>query len=75
MSEEASAAEDTRRCTCLPDERPESCPRKFAYRHCWRAAVLEETQRNIVLLKNHDRNFHEQALLDYLMRVKTALEV
>lgn len=37
-------------------------------------AVLEETQRYIVELKNRDRQPNEQKLLDYLMRVRDALE-
>jgi hypothetical protein len=67
-----SAAE--RGCTCHPDERPEPCEHKYAFRDCWRSAVLKETQSRIVWLKNHDRQPHEQALLDYMMRVRTALE-
>mgnify|MGYP001591421465 CR=1 FL=1 len=67
-------AEDTRTCTCYPGEGPVPCPRKFAFRDCWRAAVLEETQRTIVLLKNRDRQPHEQGLLNYMMRVRTCLE-
>jgi hypothetical protein len=72
---EAQAAVDTRTCTCFPGEGPVPCPRKFAYHDCWRAAVLKETQENIVALKNMDRNVHEQILLDYMMRVRTALDV
>jgi hypothetical protein len=66
---------NTRPCSCDPGEAPLPCPRKFALRDCWRAAVLEETQRHIVRLKNQDRHTDEQALLDYLMRVRTALEL
>lgn len=68
---------DTRSCTCYPGEGPIPpipCPRKFALRHCWQSAVREETQQHIVRLKNIDRNSGEQALLDYLMRVRIALE-
>lgn len=71
---ENEAKADTRNCTCFPGERPEPCERKFASRDCWRSAVLKETQANIVALKNRDRQPHEQILLDYLMRVRTALE-
>jgi len=71
---EAGQNVDTRTCTCHPSERPIPCPRKFAFRECWRAAVLDETQRHIIALKNRDRQPHEQALLDHLMRVRTALE-
>lgn len=65
---------DTRTCTCYPGEGPNPCTRQFALRECWRVAVLEETQQNIVALKNRDRQSHEQVLLDYLMRVRAALE-
>jgi hypothetical protein len=34
-----SAAVDTRRCTCHPDEAPIPCPRKFALNECRDAAV------------------------------------
>ena len=66
---------DTRTCTCYPGEGPLPCPRKFALRDCWRSAVLDETQKHIVRLKNQDRHKDEQALLDYLMRVRNALEI
>lgn len=69
------AAADTRGCSCFPGERPEPCERKHAFRDCWRAAVLKETQDNIVAMKNRDRGPAEQAVLDYFMRVRTALEV
>jgi hypothetical protein len=69
------AAADTRVCTCYPGEGPLPCPRKFALRDCWRAAVLEETQLYIVKLKNQDRSSLEQALLNYMMRVRNALEI
>lgn len=62
-------------CTCPPDERPEPCERRYALRDCWRFAVLRETQDSIVELKSRDRNNAEQVFLDYLMRVKTALEL
>jgi hypothetical protein len=68
-------ATDTRTCTCYPGEGPDPCPRKFALRDCWRVAVLDETQRHIVRLKNQDRHPPEQALLDYLMRVRNCLEI
>ncbi len=74
MSDREAKA-DTRTCTCYPGEGPVPCPRKFALRDCWRAAVLDETQRSIVILKNRDRQPHEQGLLNYMMRVRTALEV
>lgn len=73
VPEQAKA--DTRTCTCYPGEGPSPCPRKFALRDCWRSAVLDETQKNIVVLKNRDRQPHEQALLDYLMRVRNVLEI
>lgn len=69
------APPDTRACSCYPGERPEPCERKHASRDCWRAALLKETQQNIVALKNRDRSMAEQAVLDYFMRVRTALEV
>lgn len=76
MDQAAEAnALDTRTCTCYPGEGPVPCTRKFALRDCWRAAVLSQTQEHIVALKNRDRQPHEQRLLDYLMRVRTALEV
>jgi hypothetical protein len=71
---EAQAAVDMRTCTCFPGEGPVPCPRKFAYHDCWQAAVLDETQNMIVMLKGRDRSPAEQDLLDYLMRVRTALE-
>jgi hypothetical protein len=64
-----------RPCTCYPGEGPIPCPRKYAFRDCWKAAVLDETQKHISALKQVDRHKHEQELLDYLMRVRTALEV
>lgn len=67
---------DTRTCTCHPDDNPPiPCPRKFALRECRRSAVLDETQRNIVAIKNRDQAPHETALLGYLMRVRDALEL
>ena len=72
-AQEAKA--DTRACTCYPGEGPSPCPRRFALRDCWRKAVLEETQLNIVALKNRDRSPVEQALLNYMMRVRNALEI
>lgn len=76
MDDQACEAKpDTRTCTCHPDDRPEPCERKFATRDCWRSAVLAETQRHIVQLKNRDRNPIEQEMLNYFMRVRTALEV
>ncbi len=74
MDGTADARDDPRICTCFPGEGPIPCPRKFALRDCWRAAVLDETQQGIVALKNRDRHPHEQALLDYMIRVRTALE-
>jgi hypothetical protein len=70
----AEAKADTRTCTCYPGEGPIPCTRKFASRECWQAAVLAETQQLIVGLKNRDRQPPEQTLLDYAMRVRTALE-
>ena len=82
MSDQPSAkqsneaqAKDTRRCTCFPGEGPIPCTRQHALRQCWRVAVLAETQQNIVMLKNQDRNPGEQVLLDYLMRVRNCLEI
>ena len=71
---ETAENRDTRQCTCDPDDAPVPCPRKFATHDCWRAAVLVETQENIVRLKNMDRNRIEQLLLDYMMRVRRAME-
>lgn len=62
-------------CSCYPGEGPLPCPGKQALRDCWRAAVMEETQRHIVALKNRDRHPPEQALLDYMTRVRCALEL
>lgn len=73
--DQAASNIDTRTCTCYPGEGPVPCPRKFALRDCWRAAVLDETQQYIVALKNRDRQPHEQKLLDYMMRVRNTLEV
>jgi hypothetical protein len=76
MTDQAVAqTPDTRTCTCYPGERPEPCERQFAYHHCWRSAVQKETQALIVALKNRDRGAYEQLILDYAMRVRTALEV
>lgn len=68
------AVEPPRGCSCYPGEHPVPCPGKHALTECWRAAVLAETQEMIVELKGHDRQPHEQALLDYMMRVRTAIE-
>lgn len=62
-------------CTCYPGEGPLPCFRKHALRDCWRAAVLDETQRMIVALKNQDRTVFEELLLDYLKRVSNCLEI
>lgn len=70
----AEAQPDTRTCTCHDDDRPIPCPRKFATRHCWRAAVYEETKRYVIDLKNRDRQPHEQIILDYMKRVERALD-
>jgi hypothetical protein len=51
----AQAIADPRTCTCYPGEGPVPCPRKFAMRDCWRAAVLTETQQYIVALKKFHR--------------------
>jgi hypothetical protein len=61
--------------TCYPGEGPLPCPRKFALRDCWRSAVLDETQGHIVRLKNRDRRPDEELLLNYLKRVRCALEL
>ena len=67
-------AQETRTCTCHPDDNPPvPCPRKFALRDCRRSALLGETQTMIIVLKNRDRQPHEQVLLDYLMRVRDVL--
>lgn len=69
------AVADARSCTCHPDdERPDPCPRRHGFNECWRAAVLDETQKNIVYLKNQDRSIFEQSMLDYLLRVRKVLE-
>lgn len=75
MDQTADAKLDTRTCACFPGEGPDPCTRQFALRDCWRVALLAETQGYIVALKNRDRQPHEQRLLDYLMRIRTALEV
>jgi hypothetical protein len=69
-----AAVVEPRGCTCYPGEGPVPCQRKHAYHECWRAAVLEETRAGIVQIKGRDRQPVEQALLDYMMRVRTALE-
>lgn len=74
MDQAAKAEPDTRTCTCHPDDAPRPCPRKFATHHCWRAAVYEQTRKEIIPLKNRDRTTQEQMLLSYLMRVERALE-
>lgn len=74
MDQSAEAKEDTRKCTCHPDDRPEPCTRKFATSHCWRAAVYEETRGHVIKLKNVDRIPIEQEMLDYFMRVERALD-
>lgn len=74
LREAQAGKEDARSCTCHPDERPEPCERKHASRDCWRSAVLKETQAHIVRLKNQDRSPEEQQTLNYLMRVREALE-
>jgi hypothetical protein len=74
MDKAADAKTDNRKCTCHPDDRPIPCIRKFATRHCWRAAVYEETREAVISLKNMDRNSGEQSFLDYLMRVERALD-
>jgi hypothetical protein len=68
------AVADNRACSCYPGEGPEPCTRKHALRECWRVAVLAETQEAIVELKNKDRRPVEQTVLEYLMRVRTALD-
>lgn len=73
-AEAKEAKEDTRTCSCHPDDAPAPCPRKFATRHCWRAAVYEETRGAIIALKNRDRSPAEQEFLDHLMRVERALD-
>lgn len=75
MMAEAGAATEKRSCSCYPGEGPLPCPLKHALRDCWRSVVMDETQKNIVALKSRDRQPHEQALLDYLMRVRCALEL
>ncbi len=70
----AEAKADTRTCSCYPGEGPLPCTKQHALRDCWRVAVLAETNQNIVALKNQDRQPHEQKLLDYLMRVRAALD-
>jgi hypothetical protein len=62
-------------CSCYPGEGPLPCPLKGALRDCWRAAVIEETQKYIVMLKNMDREAHQERLLHFLKRVRCALEL
>lgn len=66
---------EARACSCYPGEGPLPCPKKFALRDCWRSAVLDETQQHIVRLKNQDRHPSEESLLNYLKRVRCALEL
>lgn len=66
---------DTGSCTCYPGEGPLPCPLKHALRDCWRAAVMDETQTHIVDLKNRDRNSDQDRVLNYLKRVRCALEL
>lgn len=74
MDQASEAEEDTRACSCHPDDRPAPCTRKFATSHCWRAAVYEETFEAMIRLKNKDRNRGEEGLLNYLKRVERALD-
>lgn len=74
MDQAAEAKEDTRTCTCHPDDAPIPCPRKFAAHHCWRAAVYQETRQGMIDLKNKDRNPGEEMMLNYLKRVERALD-
>lgn len=74
MDQAAEAKPDTRTCCCHPDDAPIPCPRKFATHHCWRAAVYDETRKEMIALKNRDRNTQEQIMLEYLMRVERALD-
>jgi len=39
-----AANPDPRPCTCHPDDRPPSCPRKYALTHCRIAALLAAAQ-------------------------------
>ena len=71
---EQAAKVDNRTCTCHPDDKPIPCPKKYATRECWRAAVYEETKRYVIGLKNRDRQPHENILLDYMKRVERALD-
>lgn len=64
-----------RACSCYPGEGPLPCAQQHALRQCWQVAVRDETQKHIVRLKNRDRQPDEQSLLDYLMRVRCALEL
>lgn len=70
----AEAQEDTRTCSCHPDDAPVPCQRKFATHHCWRAAVYGETRAAIIELKNRDQSTAEMKFLDYLKRVERALD-
>lgn len=74
MDQPVEAEEDTRTCSCHPDDAPVPRPRKFAAHPCWRAAVYEETRNSIVYLKNRDTTPSEQELLKYLKRVERALD-
>jgi hypothetical protein len=81
MDEQTEAVADTRPCTCHPaDNPPVPCPRQFAVKDCRRVAVLRETQKNIIAIKSRDQNVapnlirFERELLDYMMRVRDALE-
>jgi len=74
MDQAAEAKEDTRTCTCHPDDRPVPCTRKYATSHCWRAAVYEDTRQAIIQYKNVDTSPAEQILVNYLKRVERALD-
>jgi hypothetical protein len=74
MDQAAEAKPDTRKCMCHPDDRPVPCPRQFATRHCWRAAVYEETRKAVIEIKNRDQSPAEMKFLDYLKRVERALD-
>jgi hypothetical protein len=73
---ESATAEDTRTCTCHPDDKPPvPCPRQFALRDCRRAALLTATNVEIAGLENiRYLAGYEQKWLSYLRRVREVLE-
>lgn len=74
MDNTTCKSEPPRGCSCHPDDRPLPCPRRHASHECWREAVLQETNGELIALKNRDRSPSEELLLNYLKRVRRSLE-